>query len=97
MRLFGTGAGGGEHEYDVRSFGAKGDAFTDDTAAFQAAFDACIEGGGGDVLVPPGNYMMVGTVTVKCDQTTPHETYLLPQSDPEYNGTGMKVTAEASL
>jgi hypothetical protein len=72
MRLFGSGAGGGEHEYDVRSFGAKGDAFTDDTAAFQAAFDACIEGGGGDVLVPPGNYMMAGTVTVKCDQTTPH-------------------------
>ena len=63
----------GEHDvYDVRAFGAKGDATTDDTAAFQAAFDACIEGGGGDVVVPPGAYMMEGTVTVNCTQATPH-------------------------
>jgi hypothetical protein len=71
-RLFSGAGATGHDEYDVRAFGAKGDGVTDDTPAFQAAFDSCIKGGGGNVLVPPGEYMMKGTVTVKCDQTAPH-------------------------
>ena len=57
------------HEFDVRDFGAAGDAKTDDTRAFQSAFDACIASGGGTVVVPPGDYFMAGTVTV--NTTTP--------------------------
>jgi hypothetical protein len=47
----------------VREFGAKGDAETDDTAAFQAALD---DAGkiGGRVFVPPGRYMLRGRLNV---------------------------------
>ncbi len=45
---------------NVREFGAKGDGVTNDTAAFQAAADAVAAGGttGGQLLVPPGNYVV---------------------------------------
>src|SRR5262245_28525016 len=41
---------------NVRDFGAKGDGATKDTAAIQQALDRCSVLGGGEVLVPPGNY-----------------------------------------
>ena len=41
----------------VRSFGAKGDGKTDDTAAIQQAIDACASGGGGTVTLPAGTYL----------------------------------------
>ena len=47
--------------YNVRDFGATGDGKTKDTAAFQKALDACAVNGGGDVVVPPGNYL-IGSV-----------------------------------
>ena len=43
--------------HDVRSFGAKGDGRTKDTAAVQRALDACA-GTGGRVVVPPGTYLI---------------------------------------
>ncbi len=42
------------HRFDVRSFGAAGDGRATDTAAIQAAIDACHASGGGRVMVPPG-------------------------------------------
>lgn len=39
--------------YNVRAFGAVGDGVTSDTAAFQAAINACAAGGGGIVYIPP--------------------------------------------
>ncbi len=47
--------------YNVRDFGAVGDGTTKDTAAFQKALDACAVNGGGDVMVPAGNYL-IGSV-----------------------------------
>jgi len=41
---------------NVRDFGAKGDGSTKDTAAFQQALDRCSVFGGGEVVVPAGNY-----------------------------------------
>ncbi|MGA2233813.1 MAG: glycosyl hydrolase family 28 protein, partial [Tepidisphaeraceae bacterium] len=49
--------------YDVRAFGATGDGKTKDTAAFQKALDACAVNGGGDVLVPAGNYL-IGSIQI---------------------------------
>ena len=40
----------------VKAFGAKGDGVTDDTAAIQAAINACSAAGGGTVLFPPATY-----------------------------------------
>ena len=53
---------------DVRTFGATGDGVTMDTAAVQAAIDACSQAGGGTVYVPPGNYL-AGTIVLKSGVT----------------------------
>ena len=53
------------HAYDVRSFGAKGDGVTDDTAAIQAAIDAAIASNLGDaVFMPAGTYLISDTLTI---------------------------------
>jgi polygalacturonase len=41
---------------NIRDFGATGDGTTKDTAAVQQAIDRCAVLGGGEVLVPAGNY-----------------------------------------
>jgi polygalacturonase len=41
----------------VRDFGARGDGAAKDTSAFQQALDRCSVLGGGEVVVPPGNYL----------------------------------------
>ena len=46
---------------DVRSFGAKGDGVTLDTAAVDQAVAACVKQGGGTVYFGPGRYV-IGTV-----------------------------------
>src|SRR5580693_7583562 len=54
--------------YDVRAFGAVGDGKTKDTAAFQKALDTCAVNGGGEVLIPAGDYLIgsvqIGTRTI---------------------------------
>ena len=49
---------------NVRSFGAAGNAATDDTAAFQRALDAASHAGGGSVYAPPGRYLFRGTINI---------------------------------
>jgi polygalacturonase len=44
--------------FNVRDFGAIGNGTTKDTVAFQKALDACAVGGGGEVIVPAGNYLL---------------------------------------
>src|ERR1035441_550323 len=43
--------------FNVRDFGSTGDGVTKDTAAIQQAIDRCWVLGGGEVLVPAGNYL----------------------------------------
>ncbi len=54
-------AGSWQHDptvsLNVRDFGALGDGKTKDTAAIQQALDRCSVLGGGEVLVPVGNYL----------------------------------------
>jgi len=62
---------------DVRDFGAKGDGKADDTAAFQAAFDALNKPvnrygwapSGGTVWIPPGCYKITSAVDIVADNT----------------------------
>ena len=58
----------GARVYNIRTFGAKGDKTTVDTAAVQAAIDACAGDGGGTVLVPAGTFT-IGTVELKSNVT----------------------------
>lgn len=46
--------------YDVRSFGAKGNGTTKDTAAIQQAIDACHLAGGGTVVLKGGQFVSGG-------------------------------------
>jgi polygalacturonase len=58
----------GARVYNVRDHGAKGDGTTLDTAAVQAAIDACHNDKGGTVLVPAGTFV-VGTLELKSNVT----------------------------
>ena len=58
----------GARVYDIRDFGAKGDGQTLDTAALQAAIDACTADQGGTVLVPAGTFV-IGTTELKRNVT----------------------------
>jgi hypothetical protein len=60
-------ATGGLRLFDVRNFGAVGDAKTLDTRAINAAIDACHESGG-MAYMPPGTYLC-GTVVLKSNVT----------------------------
>src|SRR6516162_190075 len=54
----------GARIYNVRDHGAVGDGKTLDTAAVQAAIDACSRDGGGTVVVPTGMFH-IGTIEMK--------------------------------
>jgi hypothetical protein len=58
----------GARTYNIRDFGAKGDGQTNDTAAIQAAIDACHKDKGGTVLVPAGVFV-TGTIELKSNVT----------------------------
>ncbi|HMF53311.1 MAG TPA: glycosyl hydrolase family 28-related protein, partial [Edaphobacter sp.] len=58
----------GARVYNVRSYGAKGDGIALDTAALQAAIDACHNDGGGTVLVPAGTFN-IGTTELRSNVT----------------------------
>jgi polygalacturonase len=63
-----SNADAGARLYNIRDYGAKGDGKTIDTAALQAAIDACTADGGGTVLVPAGVFQ-IGTVELKSNVT----------------------------
>jgi len=58
-----------DHRFNVRTFGAKANQTTDDTAAFQAAIDAAAASGGGSVFVPAGMYRIYGNLIIKRNVT----------------------------
>ena len=58
---------------NVRSFGATGSGTNKDTAAIQKALDACVAAGGGEVLIPAGNYL-VGSIVMGSNTTLRFET-----------------------
>ncbi len=64
-----TGAPGAiNHIYNVRRYGATGNAIRLDSPAINQAIAACAGHGGGAVLVPPGKYLC-GTILLKSNVT----------------------------
>lgn len=59
---------GGGLGVNVKSFGALGDAKTDDTAAIQAALDSLKDGG--VLFFPPGEYRVTDTLRIRQDHTS---------------------------
>jgi polygalacturonase len=58
LPVLATAAGAApQTRYDVRSYGARGDGSTLDTAAINAAIEAAAQAGGGTVLFPAGHYL----------------------------------------
>ena len=51
--------------YNVLDYGAKGTGTADDTAAIQRTVDACVAGGGGQVVLPAGRTFLAGAVTLR--------------------------------
>jgi len=52
------------YEYNISSYGAKNDGKTINTPAIQKAIDDCHKGGGGRVVIPPGEFV-TGTIILK--------------------------------
>ena len=82
----------GARVYDIRDFGAKGDGVTLNSAAVQAAIDACHRDRGGTVLVPGGTFV-VGTLELKSNVTLHLSTHgrLLGSPDPKHYRAGNGV------
>jgi polygalacturonase len=67
---------------NVRDFGALGDGATKDTAALQQAIDRCFVLGGGEALVPAGNYL-TGSIQLKSNVTLRFEPGAILTGSPE--------------
>jgi hypothetical protein len=97
-----AGTAGSLPAIDVKSYGALGDAATDDTIAFQRALDAATAKGGGTVYAPPGRYFFKGTLNVPEGVTLSGSFTCVPshtglrdhgQPKPGDDGTVLLVTA----
>ncbi|NUN97266.1 MAG: hypothetical protein HUU16_13955, partial [Candidatus Omnitrophica bacterium] len=69
----------------VESFGARGDATTDDSEAFQAALDSVSAVGGGVVLIPTGKFLIKRHLTIPRNVTL-EGVWRAPQAGQPYDG-----------
>ena len=80
--------------YDVKAYGAVGDGTTDDTAAIQAAFDACHLAGGGTIYFPVSTYAFSSTLEMPYPASVlgdgPYSTRLLYTGG---DGTAIRFTS----
>jgi polygalacturonase len=72
----------GRSQLNVRDFGASGHGIDKDTAVIQKALDVCADAGGGEVIVPAGNYL-IGSIELKSNTTLrlEHDANLLGSPD----------------
>jgi len=68
---------------NIRDFGARADGATRDTAAIQQAVDRCAALGGGEVLVPAGNYL-TGAVALRANTTLRLDKDAALQGSPDF-------------
>ena len=69
---------------NVHDFGAKGDGNTNDTAAFQTALDRCAAVGGGEVLVPAGDYL-IGSIQLRSNTTLRLDSAAILRGTPNFD------------
>lgn len=50
--------------FNVKDYGAVGNATTDDTTSIQSTIDACAAAGGGTVYLPPGTYKITAALVI---------------------------------
>ena len=72
--------------YSVMEYGAVGNGIADDTAAVQAAIDACALAGGGVVYFPPGTYAVTQITISAQDNGASRE------DRPTYRARGRRVS-----
>jgi len=68
---------------NIRDFGATGDGATKDTLAIQQTIDRCSVFGGGEVLVPAGNYI-TGSIQIKSNVVLRFEEGATITGSPDY-------------
>lgn len=69
---------------NVRDYGAAGDGTTNDTVALQQTINRCEVLGGGEVLVPAGNYL-TGTIQLRSNVTLHLEKDAVISGSPDFN------------
>ena len=72
-------------DYNVLDFGAKADGTTLDTQAVQQAIDLCSKDGGGQVLIPSGKVVLIGTIYLKSFVTLYLENGAVLLGSPNYS------------
>src|SRR6195952_630544 len=68
---------------NVHDFGATGDGKTKDTLAIQQTIDRCSVLGGGEVLIPAGNYL-TGAFALRSDVIIRHEKEAVILGSPDF-------------
>lgn len=71
--------------YNIADYGASGAGVQADTAAIQRAIDACAANGGGQVVVPPGTRLTIGTIILKSHVELRLERGSLLQGSPHHS------------
>lgn len=85
------------YDFNVKSYGAKGDGVTDDTDAIQAAIDACCKAGGGTVFIPNGIYRL-HKVQSRTDGTYTKTGHLfIPVTSNLENRITLKIRGESAV
>lgn len=85
------------YDFNVKSYGAKGDGVADDTDAIQAAIDACCKAGGGTVFIPNGIYRL-HKVQSRTDGTYTKTGHLfIPVTSNLENRITLKIRGESAV
>lgn len=85
------------YDFNVKSYGAKGDGVADDTDAIQAAIDACCNAGGGTVFIPNGIYRL-HKVQSRTDGTYTKTGHLfIPVTSNLENRITLKIKGESAV
>ena len=88
-----SSTGSMEGFFNVKTYQAKGDGTTDDTAAFQSALDAASKAGGGIVNVPSGQYRINGNLVIPGGVTLQGTFRVPPSSGKEVFGSTLLAYA----